>query len=69
MTTELNRQRLDAALHVCTDNERQVLALIAAGYSRRRGAAKLGISESSFRDRQRNALRKIQRHLDAQEAS
>lgn len=48
------------AERVCTPKELDVLKLKSDGYGRRRGALMLDISETTYRERMRNALRKIE---------
>lgn len=49
----------DIAAEVCTEKEREVLRLVASGWSTRRISLALNISTSSVRGRLENARRKI----------
>ena len=53
----------DVAKRVCTDAEREVLELMAAGKGQRAIARELGISRSAARDRYHAAAEKIEREL------
>jgi DNA-directed RNA polymerase specialized sigma24 family protein len=53
---------------VCTEKERQALALRAAGYSWREMALILGVAKSTVCGRVENAIRKVQRELDQKSA-
>lgn len=52
-------QVMAIAERVCTPKELEVLALVRVKIGRRRGARMLGISESAWRSRIDNAIRKI----------